>query len=96
MAMEKRGDEGPLLEGVKMTLRKLDSLMATEGVRPIEAVGKLFNPHLHEAIDRVQGTGDRDLVIEEIRRGFMYGDKVLRPSSVKVELASRTERQSNN
>jgi len=59
------------------------------GVERIEAVGKPFDPSVHEAVAKAQGDSDRDMVVEEIRPGFTFRGQLLRPTMVKVELASK-------
>ncbi len=55
---------------------------------PIEAVGKDFDPRFHQAITHEESPGRRDgEVIEEVRRGYMHGDRLLRPAMVKVAKA---------
>lgn len=74
-----------LLEGVDMVFNKFQKLLCEEGLCEIEALGKPFNPQLHEASLIVQ-TEDHpnNTVIEEMRKGFMLNGKVVRPSTVKV------------
>jgi molecular chaperone GrpE len=87
----KEGGEG-LAEGVRMVYKKLESALRAEGLQPIEAVGKPFNPEMHEAMERVTGSDkDTDTVIGEIRRGYVFKDRVLRPSLVKVETARKVK-----
>jgi molecular chaperone GrpE len=87
----KAGDEG-ILEGVKMVQKNLSSALGSEGLQRIHAVGEPFNPSTHEAVDKVQGKGgSEDMVIEEMRKGYTFKGKVLRPSAVKVEMAARQE-----
>jgi molecular chaperone GrpE len=89
----KAADQG-LLEGVKMVQKNLASALESEGLREIKAVGEPFNPSAHEAVDKVQGTGNsEDIVVEEMRKGYTFKGKVLRPSAVKVELATRPAKQ---
>lgn len=80
----KKGGGKALLEGVKMTLTKLYNILEREGVSKIETVGKPFDPNRHEAVLRVQMEGKDGIIIEEVRKGFMLRDMVLRPSLVKV------------
>jgi molecular chaperone GrpE len=83
-------DEGSkgFLEGITMVQKNLIATLQAEGLKPIEAVGKPFDPERHEAVERVDGTkNDRDMVVGEIRRGYILKDKVLRPSLVRVESA---------
>lgn len=88
---KKSGSGGELLEGVKMVHKKLVSSLAAAGLQRIDCVGKPFDPLLHEAVEKVQGhSGDKDVVLEEIRRGYVFRDRVVRPSMVKVQLAAKT------
>jgi molecular chaperone GrpE len=76
----------PLVEGVQMTLKKLRKVLEQEGVFPIEsAEGKVFNPSLHHAIATVErDDAEGCVVVEEVRKGYIMKDKVIRPSIVKV------------
>jgi molecular chaperone GrpE len=77
--------ENSLLEGVEMVRRKLEKMLDSEGVSPIEALGRAFDPHLHEAVLEVETDEHEDgTVVEEIRRGYLYKGRVLRASMVKV------------
>jgi len=76
-------------EGIKMVYKNLNSVMKTAGVKKIEAVGMPFDPRLHEAVEKVEGSGKADTVVGEIRSGYTFRGQVLRPSMVKVELAMK-------
>ena len=91
----KAGSSGvEMMEGIAMVQRNLRSALEAAGVERIDAVGKPFDPALHEAVARVQGgVPDRDLVVEEVRPGFTFRGQVLRPSMVKVELAAKSATQ---
>ncbi len=71
--------------GVELIHRQLVDLLRKRGVRPIEALGADFDPYYHQAVahEAVEGRRDGE-VIEEFRRGYMLGDRLLRPSMVKV------------
>jgi len=74
-----------LMEGVKVTLRKLFDLLRNEGVVMIEATGKPFDPELHEVVSTIPRKDcQRPLVVEEVRKGFTMKGKVIRPSVVIV------------
>jgi molecular chaperone GrpE len=90
----KDGEE--LREGIAMVRRNLESALESVGVKRIDAVGKPFDPMLHEAVDRTQGEGGEDRVVEEIRPGFTFRGQLLRPSMVKVELASKPTEEEKN
>jgi len=82
---KKSENASALLEGVEMTYKKLCMVLEQEGLTRIEAVGKPFDPNIHEVLVKVPTEDYEDgIVIEEVRKGFMYKGKVLRPSIVKV------------
>jgi molecular chaperone GrpE len=73
------------VSGVAAIDRKLDLLLASEGLSPIEAVGKPFDPHEHEAIVQEERTDvPEGTVTAEIQRGYRIRDRVLRPAMVAV------------
>jgi molecular chaperone GrpE len=79
---------GTYRKGVELIHKQLLDLLAKRGVRPIDAVGADFDPHVHQAVtyDHVEGRRDGE-VVEELRRGYMLGDRLLRPAMVKVAKA---------
>ena len=75
----------PWVEGVRLTERKLRSVLESEGVTPIEAVGQPFDPNLHEAVVHDETADHPDnQVIGELQRGYRLHDRVIRPSLVRV------------
>ncbi|MEO7273636.1 MAG: nucleotide exchange factor GrpE [Vicinamibacterales bacterium] len=71
--------------GVELINKRLDDILRRRGVRPIEALGADFDPNFHEAVAHDPAEGRREgEVIEDFRRGYMLGDRLLRPSMVKV------------
>jgi molecular chaperone GrpE len=73
------------LEGIAAIDRKLRALLESEGVTPIEALGRPFDPACHEALSHVPGTGrPEDEIVAELRRGYRIRDRVLRPALVAV------------
>ncbi|HEX8939123.1 MAG TPA: nucleotide exchange factor GrpE [Candidatus Limnocylindrales bacterium] len=90
------------IEGIVAIDRKLRQTLESEGLAPIEAVGRPFDPREHEAVANVPGTGRPDgEVVAELRRGYRLRERVLRPAMVAVaqggEAGSRPDpRQSTN
>ena len=90
LALSVEGAEGTSAyrKGVELIHAKLYDLLKKYGVRPIEAVGADFDPNLHQAVLHEASPDHRDgEVIEELRRGYMIGDRLLRPAMVKVAKA---------
>ena len=75
-------------QGVELIHRQLLDLLRKRGVMPIEALGADFDPYYHQAVSHEAAPGRRDgEVLEEFRRGYMLGDRLLRPAMVKVAKA---------
>ncbi len=73
------------IEGITLLDRKLRALLESEGVTPIEAIGRPFDPREHEAIATVPSTGRPEgEVVAEIQRGYRVRDRVLRPAMVAI------------
>ena len=70
--------------GVEMTLNGFTEALGHLGVKPIEALGAPFDPRFHEAVQRVDSDQPEGTVVEELQRGFVWNDRVLRASLVKV------------
>ena len=79
----------PYKSGVEIIYRALADLVKKRGATPIETVGADFDPHLHQAVayEAVDGAREGE-VVEELRKGYTLGDRLLRPALVKVAKAS--------
>ena len=75
-------------KGVELIHAKLHDLLRKYRVRPIEALGADFDPHVHQAVIQEESSEHREgEVIGELRKGYMMGDRLLRPAMVKVAKA---------
>lgn len=82
---EEQREEGPDAAELRMLRDQLLAAMAKHGVVPMDTAGQPFDPKLHEALGMVPGTDvPSQHVIEEVRRGFMVGDRLLRAAQVVV------------
>lgn len=86
LEMNPAGETGESMHrGVELIHKQLLDVLRKRGVRPIEALGADFDPHYHMAVVHEPVAGRREgEVIEELRRGYMLGDRLLRPAMVKV------------
>ncbi|NBC69461.1 nucleotide exchange factor GrpE [Paenibacillus sacheonensis] len=79
------GDGESFSKGVDMIFRQLEGVLDAEGLKPMDVVGQPFNPEFHQAIMQVESDEyEEGIVVEEVQKGFMLKDKVLRPAMVKV------------
>jgi molecular chaperone GrpE len=75
-------------KGVELIYRQLQDLLTKRGVKAVEAVGQPFDPRFHQAITYEASPGrEEGEVIDEVRRGYLLGDRLLRPAMVKVAKA---------
>jgi molecular chaperone GrpE len=79
------GSDNSLGEGLDLTLKELLRILEKFNVKPIDAVGKPFNPEFHEAILRETSEGlSETTVVREMQKGYMINQRLLRPSLVVV------------
>lgn len=83
-AAEDSGESGSVLDGVKMVKKQFEDALKSIGVEPIEAVGEQFDPEKHNAVMTADSDEDENTVLEEFQKGYIYRDKVVRHSMVKV------------
>lgn len=72
------------IKGVNAIVGQFEKTLNDMGVARIKTVGEHFNPELHEAVGMEDGSGDTELVTEELQSGYKLGDKVIRHAMVKV------------
>jgi len=78
-------NSGAWVGGIELIQKKLVSMLETEGVKRIEAVGAAFDPNFHEAISHEQIVGvPSGHVIAVVQNGYMLGERVIRPALVRV------------
>mgnify|MGYP003394185399 CR=1 FL=1 len=82
MAMKHSGES----DGIKQIYSQLKDILKKNGVTLMETEGQKFNPTMHEAIGEVEAEDEKsdDMVIEEMQKGWMIYEKVLRPAKVKI------------
>ena len=85
MSVTEEDKEDAFVTGMEMVYKQLLTMLEGVGVKPIEAVGKEFNPDLHNAVMHVEDeeVGD-NIIVEEFQKGYTYRDSVVRYSMVKV------------
>jgi molecular chaperone GrpE len=84
------GDSGDFRNGIELIYRQLQDALQKMGVQAVSAVGQVFDPRVHEAIEMVDTTEVEDHhVLDELQRGYKYKDRLLRPAMVRVARNTR-------
>ena len=84
-ALQASAEDDPLRKGVELIHRQMLDLLRKRGVKPIEALGTDFDPNFHQAVIHEESTEHREgEVMAELQRGYVVGDRLLRPAMVKV------------
>ena len=84
IALKSTSDKEKFVKGIEMVYAQLFSLLEAEGLKKIEADGKKFDPYLHEVMLKEKSDKEDGIILEEIQKGYMLNDKVLRHTKVKV------------
>jgi len=84
-AIETKTEDENYKQGVELVLKQFQDVLKAKGVEPIEALGKTFDPELHEAVSSVvdENLGEKEIK-EDYRKGYKIGNKVIRHSMVVV------------
>lgn len=78
-------DEGALATGMRMIFAQCEQLLTNQGLERIQTVGSKFDPEVHDAVAKIEKPGEKDgTIIEELKRGYKWHDRLLRPASVVV------------
>jgi molecular chaperone GrpE len=78
-------------EGIKLIYNKIKAVLETQGLAEIKAKGECFDPCWHEAAGQLEG--EEGIVVEEIRKGYTFRDKLLRPAMVMVGAGNKVKIQ---
>lgn len=82
LQIEEKNEE--FAKGIEMIFKQLQKTLDEEGVKPIKSLGEKFDPYKHDVIGKVEHEEHEDVIVEEIKKGYMLKDKILRPGLVKV------------
>ncbi|HVO67803.1 MAG TPA: nucleotide exchange factor GrpE [Syntrophales bacterium] len=79
-------------EGLKLLQGQLQGCLEKHGVRQIECINKTFDPHIHEAVLQVDsGDHGKDQVVQELEKGYLLHERLLRPAKVSVSKGAKEE-----
>jgi molecular chaperone GrpE len=96
LAQSKHEDLPTFLKGVEMVLAHLYEMLKEQGIKPIEAVGKTFDPNYHEALMQVENNDlPEHTVVEELQRGYLLNGRVIRTTKAKVTKKSLPKTESS-
>ena len=79
------------VKGVQGVVKQFESVLSQMGVEKIKTVGEVFDPKFHEAVSMDDGTGEVEVVCEELQPGYNLGYEVIRHAMVKVKMESSKE-----
>ncbi|WP_080874659.1 nucleotide exchange factor GrpE [Oceanobacillus timonensis] len=85
LQVEVSGENESILEGIDMVYRQLQDVFSSQGVSVIETEGADFDPNIHHAVMQVEDDSvETNKVVEELQKGYLLKDRVIRPAMVKV------------
>ncbi len=81
----KNAKDDDFSQGIKMILTQLNKILVEENVFPIKSVGEKVDPFKHEIIQQIKDSNHQDdIIVEELQKGYLYNNEILRPSKVKI------------
>ena len=81
-SIEKAEKKEDIISGINMIFKQLKKTLEEEGVKEMKSLNEIFDPSKHESIGYSKGEDNK--IIEEIKKGYLFKEKILRPSIVKV------------
>ena len=86
-------ENSPILEGVEMVQKEFLTILERFGVKPVKAVGEVFDPEKHEAVSHQESNQESNRVILSVQNGYFYHDRLLRPARVIVSKGKEEPRK---
>ncbi|MFA7255599.1 MAG: nucleotide exchange factor GrpE [Candidatus Omnitrophota bacterium] len=80
-----------VISGVERVQKQLTDILKMHGLKRIETVGQIFNPHFHEAVAHVPEEGKEDQIVDELEPGYTLHDRLLRAAKVRVRVSPQAK-----
>lgn len=84
LALKNCSDKKDFIKGIELIYAQFTSLLESNGIKKIDALGKKFDPYYHEALLKEESDKEDGVILEELQKGYMFKDHVLRYSKVKI------------
>jgi len=95
IALKNTSDKEKFVKGIEMVYAQLFSTLESEGLKPIKAFGKKLDPYFHEVMLKQKSDKEEEIILEELQKGYMFNDRVLRHSKVKVSEKENKDNKEN-
>ena len=96
LALKSNTHTSEFVKGVELIYSQFFSVLENNGVRPIDSLKNEFDPYLHEALMKVDSEEPENTIVEELQKGFMLNDKVIRHTKVKVSSGKKPENKNKD
>ena len=84
LALQNTNSHDEFVKGIKLIYTQLFSMLESLGVQKIKAQGEKFDPYKHEVLLQEQSNREEGIIIEELQKGYLLGEKVIRHAKVKI------------
>ena len=89
-AMKSMKGEDEHSKGMQLLHQSLLQVLEEEGVRAMDTVGKQFTPEEHEVMGKVESEKNEGVIVEDVQKGYIYKEKILRHAKVKISAGKKT------
>jgi len=90
LALKNTANHQDFVQGTELIYSQLNKMLGDEGIKVIETKNKIFDPHLHEALMKVDSDKDENVILEEFQKGFTLNNKVIRHARVKLSSGKKS------
>ena len=77
-------DHSEIAMGVEMMFKRLNKFLEDEGIKPVDALDKKFDPNVHDVIKKIDNEKEEGTIIEEVQKGYSINNNLLRPAKVII------------
>ena len=92
LALKHNHTKDEFAKGVELIYAQLITMLEDEGVKSIKAEGEAFNPEIHEALLQEYSKKEKNIVLEELQKGYTLNEKIIRPTKVKISNGSEVKK----
>ncbi|NQU18097.1 MAG: nucleotide exchange factor GrpE [Candidatus Saganbacteria bacterium] len=81
---EKQGGHEEIIKGLSLIKKQMEDIFTKFGVKKVEALGKPFDPHFHQAVQKVESDKPENQIVEEMQKGYILNGRLIRPAMVII------------
>ena len=90
-----QSNQKEFIKGIELIYSQLFTVLENNGIKPMKTENQTFDPYFHEALMKIDSEKPENSILEELQKGFLLKEKVIRHAKVKVSSGKNTEKNNN-